>query len=343
MHDLPENSSIKTQLQPVLDGAERAKNLVQQILTFSRETEQDVKPLKIQLIIKEALKLARASLPATIKIAKDIPRDVGMVMADPTQIHQIVMNLITNALHAMEEKGGELSIEFKESDLTNDNLPKLDMIPGKYVCLKISDTGCGMDRDSIKRIFEPYFTTKDRGKGTGLGLAVVHGIVKNLHGEILVKSIKEKGTSISVYLPKFINKREDPNMETMSISQLNGDERILLVDDEKPILNMVEQVLGRFGYTTTSFNASTEAFNCFEKTPYDFDLVITDMTMPKLTGDKLIENIKNIRIDIPVILCTGFSEKIAQGRTDDSKPDKILMKPTSTDELLRTIRLLLDN
>ncbi len=343
MHDLPENSPIKTQLQPVLDGAERAKNLVQQILTFSRETEQDVRPLKIQLIIKEVLKLARASLPATIKITKVIPRDIGMVMADPTQIHQIVMNLITNASHAMEETGGKLSVELKKIELTNANLPKIEMIPGKFICLEISDTGCGMDQNTRKRIFEPYFTTKDSGKGTGLGLAVVHGIVKNLHGEVVVKSIKNRGTSFSVYLPRFIKKNGDTNMETISIAQLNGDERILLVDDEKPVLDIVAQVLNRFGYSTTTFNASTEALNCFKKSPDAFDLVITDMTMPELTGDKLIEDIKKIRPDIPVILCTGFSEKIVQGRTNANKPDKILMKPTGKDELLRAIRLLVDN
>ncbi|MCP4718453.1 MAG: response regulator [Desulfobacteraceae bacterium] len=343
MHDLPENSPIKNQLQPVLDGAERAKKLVQQILTFSRETEQDVRPLKIQLILKEVLKLARASLPSTIKITKVIPRDVGMVLADPTQIHQILMNLITNALHAMEKTGGKLSVELKETEFSKDKLPKIEMIPGKYICFTIFDTGCGMDRDISKRIFEPYFTTKEVGKGTGLGLAVVHGIVKNLHGEIVVKSIKDQGTSFSVYLPKFINKKKETNMETIPIVQLNGDERILLVDDEKSILNIMEQILNRFGYRITSFDISTEAYKYFQKSPYAFDLVITDMTMPELTGDKLIKDIKNIRPDIPVILCTGFSKKIVQGRTSDSKPDKILMKPTGKDELLRTIRLLLDS
>ncbi len=343
MHDLPKDSPIRNQLQPVLDGAERAKELVQQILSFSRETKQTFKPLKIQLILKEVLKLSRASLPATIKIVKDIPRDIGMVMADPIQIHQIVMNLITNALHSMEESGGELSVVLKELTLTNDDLSVPDIIPGDYISIVIKDTGTGMDQETLKRIFEPYFTTKSVGKGTGLGLAVVHGIVKNLNGEIVVHSLKGKGSSFTLFLPKIIESDKDKDMELKSTQQLNGDETILLIDDEKPILNMVEQILIRFGYKVISYEKSTKAMSNFEDSPYNFDLVITDMTMPDLTGDKLIVEIKKIRPDIPVILCTGFSEKIADKRVNGIKPDKILMKPSSKDELLKTIRLLLDS
>jgi len=343
MQDLPEDSPIRNQLQPVLDGAERAKNLVQQILTFSREAEQDYKPLKIQLIIKEVLTFARASLPATVKIEQNIPRDIGMVMADPTQIHQVVMNLMTNASHAMEENGGKLSVSLTEILVTNETLPNSDIIPGPYVCLEISDTGSGMDPDNLKRIFEPYFTTKIRGKGTGLGLAVVHGIVKNLHGGIVVESQKGKGSSFSIYLPMIMDKEQANNMETISIAQLEGDERILLVDDEKPILNIVGQVLKRYGYMVTAHGKSTKALEDFKKAPYDFDLILTDMTMPELTGDKLIEKIKDIRPEIPVILCTGFSEKIVNGRAISVKPDKILMKPAGKEDLLKSIRYLLDN
>ncbi len=342
MHDLPENSPIRNQLQPVLDGAERAKELVQQILSFSRETKQTFMPLKIQLILKEVLKLSRASLPSTIKIVKDIPRGIGMVMADPTQIHQMTMNLITNALHSMEESGGELIVVLKELTLTNDNLPVPDIIPGDYICLKIKDTGTGMDQETLNRIFEPYFTTKGVGKGTGLGLAVVHGIVKNLHGEIVAHSSKGNGSSFTLFLPKAIEKDKDNDIEQISIAPLNGDETILLIDDEKPILNMVEQVLIRFGYKVIPYEISTEAMSRFEASPYNFDLVITDMTMPDLTGDKLVKKIKKIRPEIPIILCTGFSEKIANKRINGTKPDKILMKPSSKEELLKTIRLLLD-
>lgn len=343
MHDLPDKSPVKNQLQAIHDGALRAKDLVQQILTFSRETEQDYKPLKIQLIIKEVLKLARASLPSTIKIINNIPKEVGMIMADPTQVHQILMNLITNASHSMEENGGELSITLKEIVQQDDVVPVFGLVPGHYICLTVEDTGTGMDQNTLKRIFEPYFTTKPRGKGTGLGLAVAHGIVKNLHGEIIAQSTVGKGASFSVYLPKIIKNNEDADMKTLSIAQLNGDEKILLIDDEKPILNIVGQILSRFGYKVTSHHMSLDALECFKKSPYDFDLVITDMTMPQLTGDKIVTEMKKIRPEIPVILCTGFSEKIANGMVSAVKPDKILMKPASKENLLKSIRYLLDN
>lgn len=342
MHDLPEDSPVRDQLQVVLDGAERAKDLVKQILTFSRETEEDYKPLKPQLIIKEVLKLARASLPSNIKIINKITKDTGMVMADPTQIHQIIMNLITNALHAMEENGGELIVELDDVPLTEKNLPEPQMLCGHYVCLKITDTGCGMNTATIKRMYDPYFTTKETGKGTGLGLAVVHGIVKNLHGEIFVDSSPGKGTSFSVYLPKIIEKKGQNEMETLSITQLNGNEKILLVDDEIPILKIMKQILERFGYDVESYDKSNEAFSIFESTPYEFDAVITDMTMPGITGDKLVSKIKAIRPEIPVILCTGFSERIANSRTNESKPDKVLMKPAGKEQILTSIRMLLD-
>lgn len=342
MNDLPEDSPLKDQMQAVLNGAERAKDLVQQILTFSRETEQEFRPLQLQLIIKEVLKLARASLPSTIKIINQVQKNTGMVLADPTQVHQIVMNLITNALHAMEKDGGDLAIGLKDTLLTKKNLPEPQMIPGEYVHLEISDTGCGMDLETMKRIYDPYFTTKERGKGTGLGLSVVHGIVKNIHGEIIVQSLPGKGTSVSVYLPKLIKKTEGNEMEVLSITQLNGNEKILLVDDEKPILSMMEQMLNRFGYDVASYHESLGALSCFEAAPYDFDIVITDMTMPGITGDKLVSKVKTIRPDIPVILCTGFSEKIVDGKTNGTKPDKVLMKPSGKDQILSSIRMLLD-
>ncbi len=342
MHDLPEDSPLRSQMEAVLTGADRAKNLVQQILTFSRETEQDYRPLHLQMIVKEALKLARASLPSTIKIINQIQKNTGMVMADPTQIHQIVMNLITNALHAMEKDGGDLTVELKDALLTDQDLPGPDMIPGEYVHLAISDTGCGMGPETLKRIYEPYYTTKEKNKGTGLGLAVVHGIVSNLHGEIIVQSTPGKGTSFSVYLPKIIEKSEEDDMKTVSVTQLNGNEKILLVDDEKPILSMVEQLLKRFGYDVKPYENSHDALSSFESNPLEFDIVITDMTMPGITGDKLVTRIKSIRPEIPVILCTGFSEKIIDGRTNGAKPDKVLMKPSGKKEILGAIRTLLD-
>ncbi|RLB87032.1 MAG: hypothetical protein DRH26_16410, partial [Deltaproteobacteria bacterium] len=342
MHDLPEDSPIKKQVQAILDGASRAKNLVQQILTFSRQTEDEARPLKIEFILNEVLTLARASFPSTIKITKDIQKRLGMVMADPTQIHQVAMNLITNALHAMEENGGDLRVILSRIDVADTSGPVSDMLPGPYLCLEVSDTGTGMDAYTRTRILEPYFTTKAKGKGTGLGLSVVHGIVKNLQGELVVESQAGKGSSFLVYLPLIIPKKEENTIETIPLVQLTGNERILLVDDERPVIEMLEQMLLRFGYQVTPMDQSLEALNLFGRMPDEFDLVITDMTMPELTGDKLIMEIKKLRPDIPVILCTGFSEKIINGRINNAKPDKILMKPVAKDELLKNIRFVLD-
>jgi len=343
MEDLPENSPIKDQMRTVLNGALRAKDLVQQILTFSRQTDQAYKPLKIQLLLKEILNLIRASLPATIKIIKNIPGEIGMVIADPTQIHQVVMNLIINASHSMEETGGELSVTLSEIDVTNDNLPMFEIAPGSYVCMEITDTGSGMDQNTLDRIFDPYFTTKPKGKATGLGLSVVHGIVKNLHGDIVVKSEVGKGTTCFVYLPRIISQRTGYGMEKISSSEFYGKERILLIDDEKPILKMVEQVISRFGYKVTCHHNGLNALKLFQDSPDQFDLVITDMTMPDITGDKIFKAIKKIRPDLPVILCTGFSEKIAIKRVNERMPDKILMKPVGKYDLLKSIREVLGN
>ncbi len=343
MQDLPLKNPVRDQMQSVIDGAVRARELVQQILTFSRETEQDCRPLKLQLIVKEVLKLARASLPATIKITKNIPNGVGMIKADPTQMHQVILNLISNALHAMEENGGELSVSLSEADFSEDNLPAFEMAPGPYVCLKVADTGPGMKPEILKRIFEPYFTTKVREKGTGLGLAVVHGIVKNLDGKIFAQSAPGEGTAFYMYLPRFTREPVLCDETKKAAVPCNGNEKILLIDDEKSILHMLEELLSRAGYRVTACNVAQQGLKCFTQTPRDFDLVITDMTMPEMTGDKLVAALKKVRPDIPVILCTGCSENTVMARTGDAKPDKILMKPATREDVLANIRYLLDN
>ncbi|HKJ98497.1 MAG TPA: PocR ligand-binding domain-containing protein [Desulfotignum sp.] len=343
MQDLPSQSPVRGQMQSVIDGAVRARELVQQILTFSREREQDSRPLRLQLIVKEVLKLARASLPATIKITKNIPSDVGMVKADPTQMHQVILNLISNALHAMEENGGELSVSLSETDFSEDKLPAFEMNPGPYVCLAVTDTGQGMEDEVLKRIFEPYFTTKVRGKGTGLGLAVVHGIVKNLDGHIFAQSTKGKGTAFYMYLPRFTTEQIKCEESKKAAVSCSGNEKILLIDDEKPILHMLEKLLSRSGYRVTACDMAKQGLQCFTRAPGEFDLVITDMTMPEMTGDKLVAAIKKVRPDIPVILCTGCSENTVLARTSAAAPDKILMKPAGRDDLLANIRYLLDN
>jgi len=329
-------------MKAVLEGAFRARDLVRQILTFSRESEQACHPLKIQLILKEVLKLAKASLPSTIKIKSDISDKAGMVMADPTQVHQVAMNLITNALHAMDESGGELRVGLSEIEVGNDGLHNSGMPPGSYTCLKISDTGSGMDEITRKRIFDPYFTTKVRGKGTGLGLAVVHGIVKKLRGEIVVKSEIGKGSDFSIYLPRIKPAGTEIPEKVQSPAPLSGTGNILVVDDEESVLKMLNLILSRAGCKVTCMNSSLSALELFQQGPYAFDLVITDMTMPDLTGDKLISGIKKIRPDIPVILCSGFNEALLNEKAMETKPDKILLKPVAKNELIQALGFLLD-
>ena len=341
INDLPDGRTRKN-LKELLKSALRAKALVRQILTFSRQHNQELKPLDIRLVIKEALKLIRSSLPTTIGIRQNIEEDCGLVIANPTQIHQIVMNLCTNAYHAMYETGGILDVNLSKVDLTVLDLTGLDIEPGRYLCLEVVDTGHGMDQAVIDRIFDPYFTTKEKTKGTGLGLAVVHGIVKNYGGDIRVYSEPGKGTVFHVYLP-VINSGFVPS-EIVSDKPLpTGHETILLVDDEKQIASIEKQMLERLGYHVDVRTSSIEALKAFRALPDKYDLVITDMTMPNMTGDQLAEKIMNIRPDIPILLCTGFSENISTKRAEALGIKAFLMKPIVLKQFADTIRDLLDN
>jgi len=339
--DISEKSPLRISLNKVLRGALRAKDLVKQILTFSRQTDQEKRPMKVQHILKEALKLSRSILPSTIEIKQEIHQACGMIMADPTQIHQIVMNLITNAFHAMEESGGTLTVTLKEIDLTPDNIPDANLLSGPYVCLTIADTGTGIDEKAKARLFEPYFTTKEIDKGTGLGLAVVHGIVSTYRGAIVVESAHGKGTEFKVYIPRIVSEVE-VKAEIQPTTALTGNERILLVDDEEAISTMLKAMLERLGYQVTVRNSSTDTLEAFRARPDSFDLVITDMTMPNLTGDKLAIEIKKLRPNIPIILCTGFSEKISEGQSTLFGIDEVLMKPVVMIDLAKAVRNVLD-
>jgi len=341
LEDLPGKSPLRISLNEVLKGALRAKDLVKQILAFSRQTNQIIRPLNIQKILKEVLNLSRSTLPTTIRIEQDIEHDCGMIMADPTQVHQILMNLVTNAYHAMEQTGGTLSICLKEVRLTHDSLPGHSINPGPYVCLAIADTGIGMNAETKERIFEPYFTTKEKGKGTGLGLAVVHGIVESYKGLSIVESKIGKGTRFIIYIPRLVSNAETktgPQLTTV----LTGHERILLVDDEEPIATLTTAMLERLGYQVTVRISSIDTLEAFKAAPDNFDLVITDMTMPNMTGDELAIEIKKIRLDIPIILSTGFSEKINQGNSPLPGIEGVLMKPISMNELAMVVRNVLD-
>ena len=343
MDDLPEGNPSRKNLEEVLKAANRAKKLVQQILTFSRQNDQEFKPLKVQSLIKEALNLLRATIPSSIEIHTLIDKDCGLVKGDPTQIHQVIMNLGTNAYHALQETGGKLEVVLKETYLSYEQSQQMvGMKVGRHLELTVKDNGHGMPPQVLERIFEPYYTTKEQGKGTGLGLSVIHGIIKNHGGDISVRSQPGVGSTFRVYLPVI----DDIDMEIEAFetrNETNGNEHILLIDDEEQIIDIERRILERLGYTVTPITDSEAALEEFKARPDAFDLVITDMTMPKITGDRLAQSLMDINPQIPVILCTGFNEDITEEKALSMGIDKFVMKPSVKDELAYTIRTVLDN
>jgi PAS domain S-box-containing protein len=337
------DTPLAADLRQITRAALRAKDLIQQILAFSRQAPQERKPLRPHLVIKEALKLLRSSLPTTIEIREEIATDCGAILADPIQLHQIVMNLCTNAYQAMRESGGILGVRlFKTSiDKEDSKVVSSELTPGDYVQLEVCDTGCGMEHKTMERIFEPYFTTKAKGEGNGLGLSVVHGIVKSYQGQITVYSEPGKGTCFHVYFPLIV---EAPALvESVRTSPLpTGSERLLVVDDEEVITTMLKAVLTHLGYQITVTNNSQEALALITDSPAAFDLLITDMTMPQLTGLELTAKALAIRSDLPIILCTGFSELINKEQARAMGIRAYLMKPVSVNELAIAVRKALD-
>jgi len=342
MDDVPEDSQARQNLEEVLKAASRAKGLVQQILTFSRQNGQERQPLEVQSIVKEALKLLRASIPKSIEIVYEIDDECSPIMGDPTQVHQIIMNLCTNAYQAMQETGGRLEVHLEEVEISyEETMQKIGMKPGTHLKLTVTDTGIGMDGTVLDRIFEPYYTTKEPGKGTGLGLSVIHGIIKNHGGDISVKSKPHEGTTFQVYIPAIDVVEMEAKNEPVPINT-RGQERILLVDDEEQIVCMEEQMLQRMGYDVTVQIDSVEALEVFSQHPDKFDLVITDMTMPRMTGDELAHKMMEIRPDIPIILCTGYNETMDEEKALAMGIDRFVMKPVIKDELAANIRSVLD-
>jgi PAS domain S-box-containing protein len=338
--EIPEDSQLRDSLNQIHTSALRAKDLVRQILTFSRQDTNELLLVKIQPIVKEALKLIRSTISTTIDITQDIRSDCGAIKADPTQIHQIIINLTTNAYHAMEDTGGELRVGLKEVELGEHDVITPDMVPGVYACLTVSDTGTGMDKDVIEKIFDPFFTTKKTDKGTGMGLSVVHGIVKNIGGSIHVYSEPGKGTEFKAYFPIEKSSFEKQNIQTKEPIQ-GGTERILLVDDEDVIIAMEKRVLERLGYQVTSRNSSIDALETFRADPDKFDLVITDMAMPNMPGDKLSVELIKIHSDIPILLCTGFSETMSEEKAASLGIKGFLLKPIVMRALAKKIREVL--
>lgn len=343
MDDVPEDSLARKNLEEVLKATNRAKELVQQILTFSRQNGQEAKPLKIQTIIKEALKLLRATIPSSIEIISSIEEECGAIKGDPTQIHQIIMNLCTNAYHALQETGGKIEVSLREANLSYEqSMQRVGLKVGRHLELIVKDNGHGMTPEVMERIFEPYYTTKEQGKGTGLGLSVIHGIIKNHGGDICVESQPRKGATFCVYLPVI----DDTDVETEPVETANaknGNEHILLIDDEEQIIDLEQRILERLGYKVTPKTDSEEALAEFAAQPDRFDLVITDMTMPKLTGDRLARRLMDINPQIPVILCTGFNETITEEKALAMGIDRFIMKPIVKDKLAGTVRSVLDN
>ncbi|MCG6533652.1 MAG: PAS domain S-box protein [Syntrophales bacterium LBB04] len=339
----PKDSPIHNHLSQVLEAGYRATDLVQQILTFSRKTVLEKKSLRLSLVIKEILKMMRASLPSTIHIDQHIEPDSGFVLADPTQIHQLLMNLCTNAAHAMHENGGVLTINLSNVDVfpMNQDIPP-DVVPGHYLFLTVSDTGIGMNHAVLDRIFEPYFTTKEPGEGTGLGLAVVHGIVKSYGGTILVQSEPGKGTTFQIFLPRTDRPTVTQESKTSFESLPLGREKILFVDDEQTLLKIGKKMLEHLGYEVITSSNSLEALRLFREKPEQFDLVITDMTMPEMTGDRLAQEIIGIKPGFPVILCTGFTNRITKDEAQALGIREFLEKPLAMHILAKTIRKILD-
>lgn len=339
----PDHAAMGMQNQ-IITAAIRAKDLVQQILLFSRQSKQEMKPLQPDVVIKEAIELLRSTIPATIEIKEDIPYGLGAILADPTQIHQIIMNLCTNAYHAMKEKGGVIGICLSEKKVLNDDhlFSDLTLTPGSYLFLEISDTGHGMDKATLGKVFDPYFTTKQTGEGTGLGLSVVHGIVKNCGGELKIYSEPGRGTNVHIYFPKLKTYDQHPADLTETTLQ-TGTEQILLVDDDPAILDMLKQSIETLGYQVTAFQSSRKAFDEFKSAQTNYDMVITDMTMPEMTGFELSKQIFKQDPDMPIVLCTGYSELITKEKAQAIGIKAFIMKPVLLEVLSRTIRQVLDS
>jgi CheY-like chemotaxis protein len=311
--------------------------LIRQIILFSRQTGQERKPVQIHVLVDELMTLLRASLPSNIEIRQKINSEAGTVMADATQMHQVLMNLCANAEHAMREKGGVLEMGVDAAEVDQDFAALHPEIrPGAYVRLSVSDTGCGIKPEIMKRIFEPFFTTNEVGKGTGMGLAVVHGIVAKHGGAVTVESTPGIGTRFAIYLP-----RVDPIPEAQPpIEQPipHGTERILYVDDEPDLVEVIQEILAGLGYQVAGKTSGTEALETFRAAPREFDLIITDQTMPDVTGEALTREFRAIRPDIPIILCTGFSHVIDGENAKAMGIDAFCLKPLGARELGLTIQ-----
>ncbi|MGM0404265.1 MAG: hybrid sensor histidine kinase/response regulator, partial [Thermodesulfobacteriota bacterium] len=346
MKGTPLCSKTYENLEKVLHSANRAKDLIAQILNFSRHSgKQDLLPVLIQPVVGETLKLLQTTVPANIEIRQDIRKETGKVLISPSRIHQVIMNLCTNAFQAMEDcKTGQMHVCLQEIEVADESSPAYGKVtPGPYIHLSVSDTGCGIEPDLAEKIFEPYFTTKSRGKGTGLGLSVSYGIVKNAGGTILVASEPGSGSRFDVYLPVADESDDELDEDFFSTPAPTGNERILLVDDEQRIVDLQHQVLESLGYHVTAMTGSIKAFELFSRRPEIFDLLLTDQTMPDMTGLELAEKMRRLRPDMPVILCTGYNDKATREKAAKARINALLQKPIAKSDLAVALRKILDN
>lgn len=340
-HELSENDKARYSMEQILKAGHRARALVRQIVTFSHQKDQELKPLQLTPIIKETIKALRSTLPPNIQIRHYLMTDKDIVLCEPFQIQQILMNLATNAIYAMRNTGGTLEIRLTDTLSMLDMEFKDGLTPKGYgskpqIKLSVSDTGEGMSQSVLERIFEPYFTTKPRGEGTGLGLSVVHGMVKAMNGIIRVQSEPGKGTVFTIFLP-MVEARQVSEL-TAKAEVNTGNERILLVENEEIVLDMTKRMLESLGYQVTAMTKSVEALNLFQSNPNAFDLVITDMGMPDLSGDQLSKEILLIRPDIPIILCTGYTEIISEEKAKSIGIRELILKPILMTDMAQAVR-----
>jgi len=340
--DVPDWNPAKESLKEIRKASLRGKDVVRQILSFARKTMTALKPLEINTVVKESLKLMRASIPTMVDIQPNIPSEPNMIMGDPTEIHQIVINLCTNAAHAMKASGGMLEVAISEVTLDKKTASRYeDLSRGDFVKLSVQDSGEGISPDVLEKVFEPYFTTKEFGEGSGMGLAVVYGLVKKCKGAINVESAVGEGTTVTVLFPKI--EEELPAEKKKEDELPTGNERILLVDDDPSIVSMIRQMLERLGYIVTSMTDSTAVLEEFKSRPDDFDLVITDMAMPNMSGDQLAAQLIIVREDIPILLCTGHSDTINEKKARRIGIKGFAMKPFDKSKLARAVRAVLDD
>lgn len=335
---LPPGGALQREIRQILKAGGKASELVNQILAFSRKETTKRIPIQPGVLIKEVIKLLRGTIPSTITIRERIAATDRMILANPTQLHQVVMNLCTNAFHAMEEQGGEmtLSLESVRKPLREKEEER------EWIRISVADNGCGIEPATLERIFEPYFTTKPSGKGTGMGLAVVHGIVESHGGRIEVKSTVGQGTTVQVYFPVVAGvEAQRPRKEEQSL--VGGDESILVVDDEQMVADYLKGFLEQLGYRITICNDGSSALALFEHNPQAFDLVITDQTMPGKTGFEMARNMLALRPDLPIILCSGYSSALSPERVAKAGIREFMMKPVSLHDLAPVIRAVLPN